>query len=150
MHKGAGIAFAEMVGGRAADVESAVQVHVDHGVPFLEAHLVEHAIAQDAGVIDHAVKLAEIADRVGHHRLRVFITRDAAEVGDRLATHGFDFAHHFFGRCAFDVGAVGAGTEIVHHHFGASGRHCQRKVAANATSTASHQYHFTVEHTHDA
>ena len=41
-------------------VEQRVQVGVDDGVPLLGRHLVEHAVAGDAGVVDQHVDRAEV------------------------------------------------------------------------------------------
>src|SRR3984885_10406965 len=45
---------------RADHVVSAVQVHLEHGVPVLKRHLVESAVAQDSSVAHHAVNRAEL------------------------------------------------------------------------------------------
>jgi hypothetical protein len=36
-------------------------VHLDDGVELVDAHLVEEAVAQDAGVVDHHVDAAEVS-----------------------------------------------------------------------------------------
>jgi hypothetical protein len=47
------------------DVEHAVQVGVDHGVPVLRRHLQEHAVARDAGVVDQHVDRAVLGLGLG-------------------------------------------------------------------------------------
>jgi len=56
--------LAEVRPRRADHVVAAVQVHLQHGVPVPELHLVERAVAQDARVAHHAVDLAELVERV--------------------------------------------------------------------------------------
>ena len=63
MHKGTAFLILEVRCSGAAHVERAVQVHVDHRTPFVFVHLVKDAIAQNAGVVDHAIDAAEMADR---------------------------------------------------------------------------------------
>ena len=44
-------------------------MHIDHHLPVHVAHAVEDAVAQDAGVVDHAIDAAEILDRSLDHAL---------------------------------------------------------------------------------
>ena len=74
MHISAGILLAEWAGHRAAHVERAVEMHIDHVRPVRPAHLVEDDVAQNAGVVDQDVDAAEgvergLDDQVGVLRL---------------------------------------------------------------------------------
>ena len=42
--------------------EGAAEVHADHGVPVVDGHVHEHAVADDAGVGDDGVEAAEGVD----------------------------------------------------------------------------------------
>ena len=70
--------LAEMRDRGARDVEGAIEVHLDDRVPFLDRHVMEHAVAQDAGIVHDDIDTAEIVDRILHHALGVVPVRDAA------------------------------------------------------------------------
>jgi hypothetical protein len=55
--------------GRLADVESSLEVDVDHRLNHGVVHLVEGLVAQDARVVDQDVDTAERIDRGLHDRL---------------------------------------------------------------------------------
>ena len=55
--------LAPVGGGVAARGERALEVDGDDGVPLLLGHVGEHAVAQDAGVVDDDVEVAERVDR---------------------------------------------------------------------------------------
>ena len=44
-------------------------MHADHVVPLVDGHVDEHAVAQDAGVVDQDVEAAEGLDRRFDHPL---------------------------------------------------------------------------------
>jgi hypothetical protein len=76
--------------GPAARPERALQVHGDDRVPLLLGHVDEHAVAQDAGVVDDRVQVAERLDRGVDEALRALPRGDAVAVRDRLAAHALD------------------------------------------------------------
>src|SRR5260370_7247366 len=45
------------------DIERAHQMHLDDGFEGVDAHAMEDRVAQDAGIVDDAVELAEAVDR---------------------------------------------------------------------------------------
>ena len=49
-------------GGRAAGVEDAAEVRVEHGAPVVVGHAREQAVARDAGVVDEDVEVARLLD----------------------------------------------------------------------------------------
>ena len=65
--------------------EGALQVHLDHRVPLGLGHVDEHPVAQDAGVVDQHVELAEARDRLPDQALGAGEVADVVAVGDRLA-----------------------------------------------------------------
>src|SRR3546814_873068 len=65
------LAFAHAFDHRAGHVEHRVEVGVDDLLPLLRAHLVEGAVAGDAGVVDQDVDRAELLLDLAHHRLGV-------------------------------------------------------------------------------
>ena len=54
--------LAPVGGGVAGRGEGALEVHLDDRVPLLLGHVDEHAVAQDAGVVDEHVEVAEGVD----------------------------------------------------------------------------------------
>ena len=91
--------FAEQPGGGVGDVERAHQVHLDDLFEGVDAHAVEDHVAQNAGIVHHAVELAvgigrHLDDLAGRDRFR-----DALEIRDRGAAALLDFLDHFLGRC---------------------------------------------------
>ena len=70
----------------------------DDGVPLLRGHVDEHAVAQDAGVVDEDVETAEGLDSGGDQPGGALPVRHVVAVGDGLAPHGPDGIHHFAGR----------------------------------------------------
>ena len=90
------------------DVERAHQVHLDDLFEGVDAHAVEDHVAQNAGIVHHAVELAVGVDRhlddlAGRDRFR-----DGFEIRDRRAAALLDFLDNFFGRRGIGAGAVGA------------------------------------------
>ena len=82
----------------ARQVEGAFEMDVDDGVEVLLAHVEDHAVAQDAGVVDHDVEFAEIVQRALDDALGGFEIADALETGDRFAAEAADFLDHLLGR----------------------------------------------------
>ena len=126
----------EVRGGSAADVKRAVQVHLEHRVPLVHAHLVEEAVAQNARVVDHHVDAAKAVDGRLNDAGCACGIRHAVGIGRGLTTQGFDFVHHFLrGACILAFARDGR-TDVIDHHLGALTRHGQRDVAANAATCA--------------
>ena len=63
-------------------------MHLDDRVPLGLGHVDEHAVAQDAGVVDEHVEAAEGVDGLLHDALGAVAVGDVVAVGDGLAAHG--------------------------------------------------------------
>ncbi len=63
-------AVAPVGGGVARRGEGALEVDLDDGVPLRLGHVREHAVAEDAGVVDEDVEAAEGVDRLLDQRAR--------------------------------------------------------------------------------
>ena len=120
--------------GRADHVVAAVEVHLEHGVPVLERHLVEGAVAQDAGVAHHAVDLAELVERGLDDVLRGLGLGDAVVVGHRTPAGVLDLGHHLVGHRRTGAGAVARTAEVIDHHAGALPGQRQGILTAQASS----------------
>src|ERR1700722_1944683 len=123
---------------------------LDHRVPFLDRHVVEHAIAKDASVVHHDVDAAEIVDCVLHHALRVFPARDAAGVGHgaTLAVRLLDFLDHALSRARILALAGDRRADVVHHDLGAVRGQGNRRRPSDPAAGAGYDRDLPVKHTH--
>ena len=64
-----------------------LEVDGDDGVPLLLGHVDQHAVAQDPGVVDQHVEVAERLHGGVDHPLAALPDGDGVGVGDRLAAH---------------------------------------------------------------
>ena len=109
----------EMRRRRPADIERAVEMHVYDRVPFLGRHLMKDPVAQDPGIVDHAIDASEGIERAGDNVRCAVPVRHAVAVDGGLAAGILDFAGDFPGRGDIRPLAIDAGAEIVDHHQGA-------------------------------
>ena len=110
----------------------ALQVDGDDRIPLFLGHVHEHAVAQDARVVDEDVELAECLDRGVDHSLATLPARDVVAVRDRLAAHLLDLVHDLLGRRLVATGAVGVAPEVVDDDLGAFRGKEQRMLPADA------------------
>ena len=115
----------------AARGEGALEVHLDHRVPLRLAHVGEHAVAQDAGVVDEDVEAAEGVDGGLHEALGAVPVADVVGVGDGLAAHGLHLVDHLLGRAGVVALAVHRAAEVVDHDLGAVVGEEERVLAAD-------------------
>ncbi len=76
------------------------------GIEEVGIHVVERLVAQDAGVVDHDVDLAERVDRALHDRRAALGGGDGVGVGDGLAAGRLDLVDDELGRALVAPGAV--------------------------------------------
>ena len=70
----------------------------DDGVPLVDGHVDQHAVAQDAGVVDQDVDGPEVVDGGLDEPARPLVVRDVIAVGHGLAAHAPDLFDHLAGR----------------------------------------------------
>jgi hypothetical protein len=109
-------------------------VDLEHGIPVLERHLVEGAVAQDAGVAHDAVDLAELVERGLDDVLRARSLGDAVVVGNGASAGVLDLLDDIVGHVVSGTGAVAGPTEVVDHDARAFLGEGQRVFAAQATT----------------
>src|SRR5215510_5986689 len=109
-------------------------MHLDHRVPFLLVHVGEHAVAEDAGIVDENVELAEAIDRLLDHRLGPPSVADIMRIGDRLAAGLLDGVRHLACRRGIAASAVDAGTDVVDNDLRSMRREQQRMLASKSPS----------------
>jgi hypothetical protein len=119
-------------------------VHVDDRVPLLLRHVRQHAVTQDAGVVDDGVEIAERLDRSVDESLRTFPRRHAVAVGHGLATHPLDLLDDLLGGTEVATGAVDVATEIVDHDLGAVRRQAQGMLTADPAPGTGHDGNSTL------
>src|SRR5690606_29972380 len=112
--------------------EGALEVDLDDEVPLLLGHVGEHAVAEDAGVVDEDVETAEGLDRLVDHALGGFPVADVGAVDDGLAPHAPDLLDDLTGGAGAATGAVHLGTEVVDDDLRSLSGHHQRVLAADA------------------
>ena len=100
MDEAAALLLPEMLGGGARHIEGAEEMHLHHRLEIIDAHLVEEAVAQDAGIVDDAVDAPEALDGLAHDAFGGGGIGDAGAIGDGLAPGGADGVHHLVGRAA--------------------------------------------------
>ena len=148
-HIGPVLLLAEQLDRRAADVERAGQMDIDHRFPVGRGHLVEHPVAQNARRVDHRVEPAELFQRLIAHPFDCGIIGNAVEVGDRAATARDDLLGHGQrggGRAV--VVALERAAQIVDHHRRALARGHQRAFAPDPVAAAGDQHDLAVEYAH--
>src|SRR5262245_22768197 len=81
----------------------------------------EDAVAQDAGVVHHAVDATKVVDSGLDDALGAVRIGDAVAVGNGNAAGLPDLAHHLIGDLDVRTLALGGAAEIVHHHLASLG-----------------------------
>src|SRR3984893_14795594 len=118
---------------------------VEDSVEILFAHVEDHAVAQDAGVVDRDVELAEVVQRALDDALGGLEIADALEVGDRLAAEAADFLDNVLGRRTRLAGSLETAAEIVDHDLGSLPGQQQRFCAADTASSACDDRDFPIK-----
>ena len=124
------------------------QVHVDDSVPFFLGHVDEHPVAQDAGVVDENVEIAERLDRTVDQTLRTLPVSDVIAVDDRLATERLDLFDDMLCRGQIRAGTVVGPTQIVDDETSPLAREQQRVLTPDATACAGDDCDSAVERSH--
>src|SRR3954449_2202407 len=73
-------------------------MHLDDGLERIDAHAMKDRITQNAGIVDHAVELAETVDRAFHDLAGGNSLRDRLEICHRRPAALGYFLDHFFSR----------------------------------------------------
>ncbi len=116
----------------------ASQVNLDDRIPFVDRHVGQHAVAQNAGIVDEHVEAAKGRDRLIDHPFGAVPIGHVIAIGDRLAPHGPDFFHNRFGGFARPAFACPLSAEIVHHDPGALTREFQAMLPPDTSGAARH------------
>jgi hypothetical protein len=123
-------------------------VHLDHGVPLGLGHVDQHAIAEDAGVVDEHVDLAEGLDPGRNQLLGPRPVADVVGIGHGVPARGGDLVDHLLRRAGVAARAVHGATEVVDHDAGPLGGQQEGVLAADAAACAGHDGHSSVTDAH--
>jgi len=126
----------------------ALEVNRDDRVPLCLRHVHEHAVAQDAGVVDQDVEVAERLHGHVDHALGALPVGDVVVVRDRLAAHGLDLVHDLLCRRGVVARAVVGAAEVVHHDLCALRGEEQRVLAADAAPCAGDDRDASLQFSH--
>ena len=135
-------------GGRLGDVVVAVQVDGDHVTPLILGHVEDHAVAQDAGHVDHDVDAAVGVEGLLDHALAALDRGDGVVVRLRVPAGGFDLPRDLIGRALVAAGAVHVHARVVDDHVRAQRAQQQRDLTADAASGAGEDRGSSIQCTH--
>ena len=147
MDEAAALLLPEMLSGGARHIEGAEEMHLHHRLEIIDAHLVEEAVAQDAGIVDDAVDAPEALDGLAHDAFGGGGIGDAGAIGDGLATGGADGIHHLMSGLLILARAIGAAAQIVDHDPGALGGGQQRDLAPDPAARPGDDDDFALQRT---
>ena len=124
-------------------------MHLDHLVPIVVAHLVEHVVAQDARRVDDGVQAFEFVQRLFDHARNAGPARHDSELETASPPALRICCGHLLGGpgLAF-VAACHAAAQIVDHDLGAFLRRQQRAFLADAVRAARDQNDLAFQHAH--
>ena len=107
----------------------------------------ENHVAQDAGIIDHAVDATEGVDRRLHDALRGVKIGDAVVAGDGFAAIFPDKLHHLFRRRLVGALTGQRGADIVDDNLGTLFCHHQCNVTADPATRAGDNHNLACNNT---
>src|SRR5439155_27219183 len=104
--------LAPVRGGPARGTERALEVNANHRVPFVLAHVHEHAVADDSRVRDQAVESTEGLERTRHEASGTVPVRDVLGVSYRSAPEPANLLDDGVGRRGRVSGSVDLAAAI--------------------------------------
>jgi hypothetical protein len=97
--------------------EGASKVHTYPHVPVFDAHIHDHPVAHDAGVVHEQVQVTEGVDRLPDETLCAISVGDVIPVGDGLAAGPTDLGGHVLGGLRGATGTVHVAAKVVDDYF---------------------------------
>jgi hypothetical protein len=120
-----------------------LKVHLDHRIPLVLGHIRQHAVAQDAGIVDEDIEPAEGVDGLLDHGLRALPIAYIGRIGDSRAAGLLDGVHYGRGCSCIGARAIDAGADVVDHDLGAMGRKQEGVLASESSPGPRHDGHPT-------
>src|SRR5690349_8473866 len=124
--------LAQRLGGCTQQTKRRRRVHVEHRVPLLVGHLLDHGVPRIAGVVDDDVERAVAVERGGDEARRELRRRDVAHARDGVAAGGGDRLHGVLCR---------GGVDVVDDHAGTFGGELGRDRRPDAAPRSAHECH---------
>ena len=147
IHRVAGLELVAPVrGGMTQRREVPLEVHTNHRVPLLLAHVGEHPVAQKSGVVDQNIQTAKGIDGGVDQVLGTVPVGDIITIGDGFATGSLDLLDHFLSGAGASR-SIQAHTDVIDDHPGAFGRERQRVRTSDAPACTGNDDDPTVEQT---
>ena len=125
-----------MVCGVARHREVAFEVHADYRIPLFFARGEEHAVADEARVVDQHVELTEGVDRGLHEAVRALPVGDVVGVRDGFAAERVDLVDDVLCGSGATPAAVERDAEVVHDDSCALAGESECVLAADAAPGA--------------
>ena len=116
-------------------------MNLDDRVPLVLGHVGEHAVAQDAGIVDDHIQLSVGAHRLVDESLGPVPVADIVAVDDCLAAGFADGLDDLVAGRSATAGAVECRTDVIDDDFGAMGRQRQRVLASKALASPRDNRH---------
>ena len=120
----------------------------DDGVEVLLRHREDHLVAEDAGVVDDDVELAEGVDRLADDVLGPVEVGHVVVVGHRLAAPAADDVGHLLGRPLVRPFAGDRAAEVVDDDLGSLTGQLERLTPPDAVAGARDDGDLAVEDAH--
>ena len=128
--------------------ERPAQVHPYDGVPFIDRHVDQHAVAQNAGVVHQHIDAPERVNGRVNQAPGALVVRHIIAVGHRLAAHGPHLVDHLPRRPVRRTGAVDFGPEVVDHDLGALAGELESVLPSDAPAPSGDDHDPTVTDAH--
>src|SRR5439155_9977697 len=124
------------------------EMHGDHRVPLLLAHVEDHPLAEDAGAADEDVQVAKRLERGVDRGAAARHGRHALGARHRAAAARFDLLRDRLGGPARGLAAVHADAIVVDDHAGPGRGQAERHRATDSASRPRHHRDLAVEQPH--
>src|ERR1043166_7766215 len=96
-----------------AHAPGTAQVDANDRVEILDAHVEDHPVAQDAGIVDDDVNVAPLLDGGLDHPLGAIEVRDVVAIGQGFTARGADLVDDFARWTTGRPAAVQLGADVV-------------------------------------
>jgi hypothetical protein len=123
-------------------------MHAHYGVPIVDGHVDEHAIAHNAGVGNDRIETTERVDSSTHEVAGTIPVADVVTVRDCFATRSHDGVDDFLRRADIFAFARERSTNVIHNDLGAFGRKGECVLATQTATGAGDDDYSSVTNSH--
>ena len=93
------VLFAPVSDGVTHRTKCSTQMHTHHSIPFVNAHVDQHAVPHNAGIAHQGIERSKSVNRLRNKSTSTIPIRDVIGVDHCLATHRCDCAYNFLRGC---------------------------------------------------